>query len=319
MCYTEPQHMKTLHPETQKLPYLESVKGTEFNFSHKITIIITSTLDASSLCFKSLQWRYSDYVTKIKSAVSPLHVNKCLLLPNLCQINSSNARSSSPSDTFHSIHSMSYELYFRRNYVVVNGRRNSFLTPSESMNSNYNDCSKERKSCKSRKLVAKTWFSFKSCEEILQVWPCWQLLYGIKGRKGGYLFRGRHMFKMNKICTNRKRFCISHCGVQLWNGMVTISNNVQILNNLKRRICFHWIQGGNESAIAKRCHYFIFYPFMFIISYLLISIVSWPFSVYFVFLYLFGSFVVLYKCRCMWRCTLKSWSLLLLGVPCLLA
>lgn len=57
--------------------------------------------------------------------------------------------------------------------------------------------------------------------------------------------------------------------------------NVQIVNSLKQRICFHWIHGGNGSRCREvNDYYFIFYRFMFIISYLLISVVSWPFSAY---------------------------------------
>ena len=41
----------------------------------------------------------------------------------------------------------------------------------------------------------------------------------IQKREGSYFLRGLFNFKMKKVRTTRKSFCISVCGVKLWNGL----------------------------------------------------------------------------------------------------
>lgn len=40
-----------------------------------------------------------------------------------------------------------------------------------------------------------------------------------RDREGGYQLRGKYNLKINRIRTNKKRFCISFGGVRLWNSM----------------------------------------------------------------------------------------------------
>ena len=54
-----------------------------------------------------------------------------------------------------------------------------------------------------------------------------------KGRDGGYQLRGSNNFKVIKIRTNRKRFCISFSGVKIWNGMCEELKQCSNIKHLK--------------------------------------------------------------------------------------
>ena len=66
-----------------------------------------------------------------------------------------------------------------------------------------------------------------------------------RSRDGVYQLIGKHHFKINKIRTNRKRFCISFCGVRLWNSMGEELKQCPNITQFKTKYkeCVHGIQG----------------------------------------------------------------------------
>lgn len=55
------------------------------------------------------------------------------------------------------------------------------------------------------------------------------------GREGGYNLRGKFKFKILKARTTRKTFCISICGVKLWNSLEGTLRECPNINQFKKK------------------------------------------------------------------------------------
>ena len=76
-----------------------------------------------------------------------------------------------------------------------------------------------------------------------------QILF--RDREGRYQLRGENNFRVNKIHTTRKSFCISFCGVKLWNSLGEDLKQCASLQQFKKKYKEHVFEGyGDESQVG---------------------------------------------------------------------
>lgn len=75
-----------------------------------------------------------------------------------------------------------------------------------------------------------------------------------KKREDSYNLRGIEKFKQAAERTNRKSFCVSVCGVKLWNSLSDELRGVQIRGNLKRNLkrpYYHDMLKGTSNLLQE--------------------------------------------------------------------
>ena len=94
-------------------------------------------------------------------------------------------------------------------------------------------------------------------------------------REGNYFLRGLFNFKMKKVRTTRKSFCISVCGVKLWNRLkekLKQCPNIKLLKTrLKEMILTGYKDEGVSFSLGVNCWfiYLVCYLFFFCIYFFL--------------------------------------------------